>query len=319
MNKFISRLFLFLITLGVFLSPLVFLKIGGQNLNLIDNPTALIIDKNNRIEKLQSPKLIILGGSNAFYGMNSGKLESDLGINVVNMTLFAGFGLDFILRQTLDNVSKGDVVILSIEYYLKSDCNPRAKEEILRYYPSASKYFGNSQVSILKKYKNSLANNIESIQNLILTPIKRTSSNYIHSRTINKYGDAIGYLRFVNPRPRAPFGKITYKYYDGIKKLNKYAKKKKKKGVAVYFIFPPLAFSDYKKNEGTIEKYYEDLINNLDIPLLCTPSEMVFEDDLFFDTAYHLDRKGREIRTNRLIKYYRKAQPTSDSQYGRVR
>ncbi len=304
MKRFIQRLILFILTATLFLGPLVFIRIGGRNLRYIDNPTAAIIDKNNRLENLESPKIIIAGGSNAFYGLNSAMLEEKLGFNVVNMALFAGFGLDLILEQTVGKIHKGDILILSVEYFLESGIDDRAREEVIQYFPSSYQLIENSQIPVLIRLRNSLKNNIESCQNIVLKPVKKSSPVYLHSRTINKYGDAIGYLNYENPKDRAAFSKLEYRYYEEIGVLNRYAKQVYDNGAQIYFIFPPIPITDFEQNKEIIGKYYSDLKRDLNFPVLCTPEDMAFEDDLFFDTAYHLGKVGRELRTEKIVNCY---------------
>jgi hypothetical protein len=50
-----------------------------------------------------------------------------------------------------------------------------------------------------------------------------------------------------------------------------------------------------------------DLSNNLKIEILNKPSDFVLPDSLFFDTVYHLNKKGREIRTKKLIEIIKKS------------
>lgn len=212
MKKFILQLLSFTAILIILLFPLVFFKIGGDDLKYIDNPIAALINKHKRIEVLASPRLIIMGGSNAFYGMNSARISDSLSMNVVNMALFAGIGLDFMLEELQNNIKKNDVVVLSIAYFLFPDCY--AKEDIMRYYPQGKKYLKDNNRPFYEPYQNTLKVNIESVQNFILTPLKRGSAIYVHSRTLNVYGDAVGYLNYKKPA-LPPAEKLVYRYYEG--------------------------------------------------------------------------------------------------------
>jgi hypothetical protein len=158
-----------------------------------------------------------MGGSNAFYGMNSAMLSDSIHMNVVNMALFAGVGLDFMLKELRGNIKKNDVVVLSIEYFLFLEC--RAKEEIVRYYPQGKKYMGIDSAS----------------------------------------------------------------FYEGIQRLNKFKEQAEAIGAKVYFIFPPLPVSEYKKYHTIIDHYYTDFRSDLKIPMLCDPGAMLFDDNLFYD------------------------------------
>lgn len=298
MNKFLIRFLLFFIILILLLLPLILIKAGGDKLTYIDNPTAALIDKHARLDSLPSPKIIIVGGSNVFYGINSERISNELHTNVVNMGLFAGFGVSYMLNELEGKVHANDIVLLSIEYFLTSKCE--AEEEILKYYPPATAYFHVKQ-PFYTKYINDLKINIESLQNRILTPIKKSGTIYAHSRsTVNKYGDAVGYLMYKKPG-YDHCGRLEYERYEEIPTFNRFKQKMDSVGAKVYLVFPPFPQSDFDRNKDIFDRYYTDLKRTLKIPIFCTPEEMVFDDTLFFDTVYHLDKDGRELRTTKLI------------------
>jgi len=318
MKRFILRLALYFVGLFVLISPLLFYKIGGDSWKYIDNPTALIIDKTERLENLSSPKIMIVGGSSSFFGMNSEILENELSKPVVNMAQFAGFGLEFILKQTENNIKQGDIVFLCSEYYLNIGINDRAMEEILKYYPPALKYFPDIKITYLDKIKNNFFNNVESIFNFILVPISRKSPIYKHSRVANKYGDNIGYLKYNNPSARNKMKKTEYSYYEGLKIIANYINNVQNKGGKVYIIFPPISESAYSLNRAVFDKYYSDYINVLGDNVLCSPKEMVFDDNKFFDTYYHLSGNAREERTKRMVGFYKRKKTTNARTHNNV-
>ncbi len=308
MNRFILRILKFSAVLALLIAPLLFFKIGGDSWKYIDNPTASIIEKTRRLESLKSPKLIIVGGSGTFFGLNSETIQKELKLNVVNMAQFAGFGLNFLLEQTKSSIRKGDIVLLSIEYFLKLDMDSEVRDNILKYYPAAAKYFPNVRVSYIDKLRYNFLNNVESIFSFITTPISRRSPVFKHSRISNIYGDCTGYLKYANPAKRTKMGKFIYRFYEGIAVIKKYIEAVHKKGGDVCLIFPPISKTAFSLNGSVFNKYYKELKNIPGNKVLCTPSEMVFADSLFFDTFYHLNKEGRKIRTERVIRYFRRSE-----------
>jgi hypothetical protein len=47
---------------------------------------------------------------------------------------------------------------------------------------------------------------------------------------------------------------------------------------------------------------YQRLQVELEVPMPATPVDYVFPIDRFYDWVYHLDRQGRELRTDRVLK-----------------
>ena len=73
-----------------------------------------------------SPKIIVMSGSNAFFGMDSSVLEKKCGFPVVNLAFHAGFPMS-LYHYLLQNVIKeGDIIVMPLElthYSMKSKKN----------------------------------------------------------------------------------------------------------------------------------------------------------------------------------------------------
>lgn len=71
--------------------------------------------KQVRLQALGSPKLVVIGGSNAAFGMDSRALEEALCLPAVNMTLHASLGLRYMANEVSGALGAGDMVILTME------------------------------------------------------------------------------------------------------------------------------------------------------------------------------------------------------------
>ena len=58
-----------------------------------DNYLAAVLEKDRLIRSTPSPKIVLVGGSNLAFGIDSKKIEDSLGLRVVNMGLYAKLGL----------------------------------------------------------------------------------------------------------------------------------------------------------------------------------------------------------------------------------
>lgn len=67
-------------------------------------------------ERLESPKLILAGGSATWFGIRARYLSEKLGVPAVNMGLHAGLGQEFLLDFALSHARSGDLVIWSPEF-----------------------------------------------------------------------------------------------------------------------------------------------------------------------------------------------------------
>ena len=302
MSKFLIRLLSFLIFVSILLSPFCLFTLGGEKLKYIDNPVAALIDKQSRLDTLSGRRVIIVGGSNAFYGMDSKLISDQLHVEVVNMGLFAGFGLDFMLNQLKGHLRKDDIVLFSIEYLLKLKPSPKAKESIVKYFPLGPKIL-NEQTKIGDALVNKIKLNVESLQNIALKPFKSKSTTFIQTREMNIYGDAIGYLNFKKPDHPDFNSKIEYSKWEGINEIYEFVLNS---GLSVdhfYFVYPPIPNTYFQTNKEVISKIEQDLTQNKFIKILCKPSDMVYPDSLFFDTNYHLHVEGRQVRSNKIAEF----------------
>lgn len=123
---------------------------------------------------------------------------------------------------------------------------------------------------------------------------------FTHRTDFNEYGDMIGHIGKRPPR-RLHKEPIPYHYYEGIHRLNKFYEVAKEKNVKVIFVYHAYAQSVHKLNNETIKKYQSDLVKDLKIPIIGLPDDFVYNDSLFFDTVYHLNPEGRDLRTKKLI------------------
>lgn len=72
-------------------------------------------------ERIDEPKLVIVAGSNALFGLDSALLEKALGRPVVNLGVNAGIQSSFILAYARRVARPGDWVLLPVEYPMFHD------------------------------------------------------------------------------------------------------------------------------------------------------------------------------------------------------
>lgn len=73
---------------------------------------ASLIDKVNRVESIDEPKIVLIGDSNVAFGVRSELIEEALDMPVVNMGLHAGLGAAFHEEMAKLNVNPGDIIII---------------------------------------------------------------------------------------------------------------------------------------------------------------------------------------------------------------
>ncbi|WP_101689566.1 hypothetical protein [Dysgonomonas massiliensis] len=261
------------------------------------------VDKDSLMQNVEGPRLILLGGSNVGMSVDSQMLKDSLGVNPVNGGLHAGFGLKFVLDNAAQYLKSGDVVVVIPEYE-QYDLNV---------------FYGD--VDLLKLLfdvapeKISLINFEQSKYILTLIPsyikIKLLPSSYFYRRAsrpiaylksaYNAYGDAvahwddrnIGQIELLPLAERPEMASVAY--------LDGWIQAQKKKGVIVYLSYPAFEKKNYESSIGYISQV-DSLIRAKDINVLGFPEDFVMDKSCFYDTRYHMNRRGVLLRTEKIIR-----------------
>lgn len=300
MKKFILSLLLFsfiVVTLYASLSYYVKPK------NTVSNDfMASIADKHKRIDNLNCPKILFVGGSNLAFGLNSEEIEKAYAVPVVNLGLHAGLGLTFMMKELRSSLHDSDVVFLSLEYLLNPEGNYLLKKHTSISYSKAQEFYSYDLREELLSEIDITRTRLKDINLKRSSNQKQSNDVYVFSReAFNKYGDVtahIGKKTLINVNQRFV---LKYSYWSGIDVLNNFYAFAKSKNVKVYFFYPCLAESEFKMNQQVINRYANDLAGNLNIEILNKPTDLVYPVSLFYDTYYHLNGEGRELRTKKLI------------------
>lgn len=76
-------------------------------------------EKHKRLEGLEVPRLLLVGGSNIVMGIDSKILQDELpAFAPANMSLTMALGLPFLLDEVRPQLKSGDVVVIIPEYHL---------------------------------------------------------------------------------------------------------------------------------------------------------------------------------------------------------
>ena len=66
-------------------------------------------------------------------------------------------------------------------------------------------------------------------------------------------------------------------------------------------MFPAIPIRDYYAQEENFIASYKILSAELKMQILGTPKDFIYPDEFVYDTGYHLNRIGREKRTEHMI------------------
>lgn len=272
-----------------------------------DSYQSVIQIKYDNLLETNEPKIIIVGGSSAGFGINEALLEKETGYKVVNLGLHAGFGGLFNTELAKANINAGDIVLLGYEYgwhnegyfeKLKVDMVMSAidhridmyRQIPLKNYPEVLGY-----LFTYAEQKRVYPKNAAGVYSRAAFNEKGQMIYNREKYVIEDYKNNIDIYGAVN------LSGISISQ-SSIKYLKRFKEFVKRRGAEVYFIAPPLLedanaceFSDYQDLKSLEE-------DNIGIPYISDPVEYIFPEEYMFDTIYHCNNKGEMYRTKLLIK-----------------
>ena len=284
-----------------------------------DSYLAILNDKHRIADSIKTPKLILVGGSNLGFGLNSKILRKEIGIPTANLGLHAGLGLDFMLNQAKFVAKENDIILLSIEYQLDLIGNYNLKRHTSDVYSYAHLFYEQSfyldfednlsdSRRAYEDYVNTKFNFAKKILRQILgkplkipiSTIQASKANPYSRKAINSDADVVAHLEEPFMGILARDALMNYRYWKGIARINEFASEMKKKNVTVFFVFPNYPQKDYVVNKQVILLLEKDLRANLTVGILGSPAYFLYPDDHFYDTLYHLNKIGHKKRTEDL-------------------
>jgi hypothetical protein len=271
---------------------------------------AVVSRKVELIETVPSPRIVFVGGSNLAFGLDSRKVEEELGRRVVNMGMGFNMGLRFMLDLVEPRLGGGDLVVLVPEYnlfYGLLDGDERLID-VLELYPDGYRYIHS------KRQMVNLVENLPEHARFKLTRVLQTmgrpaAEDCVYCpRAFNEHGDNVAHLDL----PPKDVAKLEFLRntsrgvdHEAIAVVNGFAKKAAKRGARVVMLFPCVPRPHFEQRREAIEALDAALRRDLDVQLLSRPEDYVYPLDHFYDWVYHLNREGRDLRTGKVIEQIR--------------
>lgn len=282
--------------ISVFFLVLLILKLKHP---MEDNYNRAYVDKINLLKSTNFEKRIIfIGGSNLAFGLDSLKIEREFtDYKVINTAVHAGIGFRYMLSDIKEYLKKDDIVILVPEYshFYNSGVGNYAFWEVI----SSKESLENIDFTILYKSLPSLLQGVKGI--LVSNPNEEFDKKFTYDRRgFNKQGDYINHWKYSSKEKILPEKINKIQLTDSIfNYLENFMKEMEDKEICVKLLPPVFQKTSYDLNEAKIKEIQVKLKRQFEI----NPDVFKYEDELFFDTPYHLNKKGVEKRTNQIIDY----------------
>lgn len=295
------------IFLSVFLIILTFFVIVSYPKNVFATSYQSVIQtKYDNLVNTEKPKIIIIAGSSAAFGINEEMLREATGYEVVNLGVHGGMGGLFETEISKANIREGDIVLLGYEYgWGASDYFEKfgidlvmsgidSRIDMYRWIPcdNYDEVFG-----YLFTYAGKKIQFVEPKQTIYARESFDEKGEMIYERnecTIENYSERIDYYGNVVEENL----KISEESSEYIKKFKNFVENK---GGRIYFIAPPLLEDAYQGEQEYFTEFCENAKKSTGIEYISDPQEYLFPYELMFDTIYHCNSEGEVVRTKLLI------------------
>ena len=290
---------IFWIKAGILLvSVLVFCMVMAGEFE--ESYCAAVIDKAERLQSIEEPKLVLLGDSNVVLGIDSAQLEDALGMPVVNMALHAGIGNVFHERMARLNVTEGDVYVYapcSFDDKDKIEDPVLAWTAIGRHWELFDLIPEHDRWRMVKRYPTFLKKCI----NRFVEGTGDSEIGEIYSRSnFNEYGD----MAYKNPEYRWKFVEpvVPSKVNDRTaERIDELAVWLEERGATLVVAAYPIADGELTSaREGFVE-FQEELEQKLECEVISDFTDYMYDYDYFYDSPLHLTVEGTDLRTKQLI------------------
>lgn len=256
--------------------------------------------KDSLLINVPGPRVIFVGGSNLSLGLDSRIIHDSLKIFPINTAIHIGFGLDYIMDNTVKYVKPGDYVVLVPEYANFFGTRAYGSEELLRAIVDID------NASIFSLNLNQFKNIFKFIPKVVLSKfsvfeyLSADCKGVYCTKSYNAYGDS--FIQWDMDR-----GKFkTYTKFNGpfndklFDRFKHFENRLKEKDATLLISFPCLqdsSFYNLKPEIQRIKEHYYDYGFNV----MGSPERYVIPDSLMFDSPSHLTYGGVAIRTRVMI------------------
>ena len=287
----------------IILTCFIIMVVAGSQKN---HYLASVIDKHKLLKVTQSPRVILVGGSNVAFGLDSAIIQHELRLPVVNMAIKATIGLHYMLEEVKPFIGHGDLVMVMPEYEQFYGDLPNGNDDVwllLWYSPDGYRNLRSPSqyLALLKSFHVFMFTRSRVAWDKLTTVLrmKPESKPDLYSRSsFNEHGDFVAHLS-LSPSwdgcfPTQKDETLNEETFSSLQNLSKYAARKKAKMV---FFWPSIPETFYVAQKAWIQRIVSKMNQYPDIRVHGTPFDSVLPVNNFFDSPYHLNATARLKRT----------------------
>lgn len=269
--------------------------------------------KSRIAQSIKVPKLTIISGSNAMFGISCKTIQQQSKVPCLNGGTNAALGTDYLFKRARSWLKPGDIVLLPLEYdfytYQKIPNDTYISYVLAR----DPQYF--RSIDLLTQFRFITGVSFERLKLGILAKLKtpELGNTYYESKNLNQYGDETSNLKEQTTKEQLttvskeqPIAIIngTIQSSYGMNIIRDFTHWCRENNITVLATWPNTIKFEVYRGQGqqaffqSIKQFYQ----KLGVPLLGKPEDFMYEKSLLYDTSYHLNDQGVKQRTQQTIK-----------------
>ena len=306
----------------------------------------LIIVKRELVVQIPSPKIVFFGGSSTLFDIDAAKISTELGRPTFNFGLHAGLRLKRILSEAYTTMKSGDLVVLPLEpphyscgreqwtdwqldnalawdhaYFDSLPFLYRVKIVLDSGSPSLSLEIPGAWLRAKlnpSKMKDRLAAMVppKEIMELYRSGKLRTAGFSYSAYNLDVYGTLQNNIGAHFSGQGIATDKPGAICQNTKKILRTFVENMRQRGVTVVFAYPPYLVEQNENGDWRkADRQFRQDISDIGSTVVGNRSGAFYPRNMFFNTELHLNTKGRELFTRRMIddlKSYTALPPSTD-------
>jgi hypothetical protein len=272
----------------------------------------IYIIKNQIAQSIKVPKLTIISGSNAIFGISCKTIQQQSNVPCFNGGTNGALGTDYLFKRARPWLKPGDIVLLPLEYEFYT-YQKIPNDAYVSYVLARDPQYLRS-VDLLTQFRFITGVSFERLKLGILAKLKTPAlgnANY-QSKNLNQYGDETSNLKdqrtkdqltkISKEQPMAIInGTIDSSY--GMNMIRDFTHWCRENNITVLATWPnTIKFEVYRgQSQQAFFQSIEQLYQKLGVPLLGKPEDFMYKKSLIYDTSYHLNDQGVKQRTQQII------------------
>ncbi len=289
---------LLVLSIGVLFFPgVVLMTVAPQ---FTHEYTASFIDKMNRLESINEPKIILVSNSNLAFGIESEIIEKELCMPVVNLGLHGGLGNAFHERMALINLNEGDIVVISHLEYADDDKISDPELALI----TVENYFKWWKVFRLKDLPREIFTlpkySVKCIYRFLRRLDIEPAGNTCYARSkFNEYGDNV-FPRNIEAGESKP--ELRHPKVNDIcaKRLNQFNTICREKGAMLVISGAPIICGMQGFDKAEYIKFQNEVEARVECPVISDFTDYFYDKKFFYSSGLHLTNEGAVMRTRQL-------------------